>query len=965
MTRRLAVACVGFVLALAEMAVAERPWADWRTIETAHFRVHFPASYSAWAERAAAALEGAHGPVTEYVGFSPPGRIDVVVRDPQADSNGFAFPFLDRPAIELWTTPPDPESGLGDFRDWTEILVTHEFAHIVHLTRPRNRPGLFERLLPLPVGPVLRISPRWVAEGYATVVEGALTGSGRPSSSYRAMVLRRFAIEGKLPAYGALDGTSGWLGGSMAYLVGSSYLEWLEAHEEPGSLTRLWKRMASKRGGSFSAAFHAVFGRSPSDMYDRFRAEITARALEQEHQLSAAGLVAGEKWQRLEGATASLEVSPDGTRLLAVRSPRRGERLLAVWTLSPSSEEKSAAARREDADRRLSSDPNEIVDKREQPEPRSPRWTLPRANGHSPEDPRWMPDGRSVLFTRREPGPNGDLHRDLFRWTPETGEVARLTFLADVSDADPSPDGTWAVAVRDRYGFSELVRVDLPGGRVSGLFRPPGSDPSEIVRHPRLSPDGSQIAALLHRSGRWRLVVLPAREPAGAAREVSSDAGVFGAPAWSPGGERIYAATDSSGTWDLAAFRLDAAAPPVRLTRVTGGAFSPAPAPDGAGLFFLELTGKGVDVGRLFLAPDPWSAPLPDDRLPSVLPPPSVPPRPLSLAPVGISHPYRALETHVIRLFSAFTAGPDGASEQIGVEGTDVVGRLDWIAAAAFGNAAGPRGGTVALAWSGFPVVLRAQLFSALERPGAQRLVSRPDLDEDRRGGAMTASWETARPWGRMLAEAFGGATRIEALADSGTFSRFLAGARGTLDWRRSRGRNGVAFSAEAGGEAGRTDGFSWQAEWGGLRGRATVSDITASLAGRIGRISGAPTAFDLFAIGGAPSAVIPPALDFNRVDSPALPAAAQTGERLEGLRAELSGSGSPLVLYAERWRAWSSGAAKPEPIRVEGIELRLERVIPLDLPESLTLYLGIARARSVAPRFDSVRGYAGLVYRP
>src|SRR5450432_1290040 len=127
------------------IAAAEQPSADWRTIETAHFRVHYPAPFAAWAARAAATLEGVHDRVVDFVGYAPPRKIDVVVSDPEADANGIAYPFLDRPRIELWATPPDPESGLGDFRDWTELLVTHEFTHIVHLTRPRNRPGAFER----------------------------------------------------------------------------------------------------------------------------------------------------------------------------------------------------------------------------------------------------------------------------------------------------------------------------------------------------------------------------------------------------------------------------------------------------------------------------------------------------------------------------------------------------------------------------------------------------------------------------------------------------------------------------------------------------------------------------------------------------------------------------------------------------------------------------------------------------
>ena len=220
------------VLIGSRFAAAQSPSAAWRTIETAHFRVHFPAPFAPWARRAAASIESIHERVSEAVGFRPGRSIDVLVEDPAATANGMAFPFLDRPFIVLWTSPPEPESGIGDWTDWMEDLVTHEVTHIVHLTRPRNRSrGILARLSPLPFGPVALNSPRWVAEGYATLIEGALTGAGRPASSYRAMVLRRFAIEGKLPGYAALSGTSGWLGGSMAYLVGSSFLEWLEAKE--------------------------------------------------------------------------------------------------------------------------------------------------------------------------------------------------------------------------------------------------------------------------------------------------------------------------------------------------------------------------------------------------------------------------------------------------------------------------------------------------------------------------------------------------------------------------------------------------------------------------------------------------------------------------------------------------------------------------------------------------------------
>jgi len=73
---------------------------------------------------------------------------------------------------------------------------------------------------------------------------------------------------------------------SMAYLLGSAYLEWLEARTGPGSLRNLWSRMTARTPRSFDDAFRGVFGESPADLYDRFRAELTWRAMEAERRLA-------------------------------------------------------------------------------------------------------------------------------------------------------------------------------------------------------------------------------------------------------------------------------------------------------------------------------------------------------------------------------------------------------------------------------------------------------------------------------------------------------------------------------------------------------------------------------------------------------------------------------------------------------------------------------------------------------
>ncbi len=426
-----------FLLPLA--ALAQGPSADWRTLTTPHFRVHYPAASEAWVRSAAARLESIRQRVVAEVGYDPPEVVDVLVSDPVADANGEALPILGWPRMILWTSPPGPESEIGHYSDWTELLITHEETHLVHLLRPSRNPArqLIERIL-LPVGPIVLGAPRWVFEGYATVVEGRLTGSGRPNGDLRAAILRRWAQGGKLPSYARLASDSGtWRGMSMAYLLGSAYLEWLEERAGPGSLRNLWARMTARVPRDFDSAFRGVFGETPENLYDRFRAELTWRAIEAERRSGKES--EGELWQDLAWTTGAPALSPDGTRLaIVLRSKDRPARLV-VWKTAPDEEaETKWKEKREEIARR---DPEDVPAVRTGPLPRKALYTLESHDGPDPTSPRWMPDGKSILFVRYEPDTEGFLHPDLFLWTPESGDVRRLTHKADLRDPDPSPDG--------------------------------------------------------------------------------------------------------------------------------------------------------------------------------------------------------------------------------------------------------------------------------------------------------------------------------------------------------------------------------------------------------------------------------------------------------------------------------------------------------------------------------------------
>lgn len=776
------------------------PSGPWRTLITPHYRVHYPAPYAAWAQRAAAELETVRDRAIAEIGYAPADAVDVVVSDPRADANGEALPLRGWPRLVLWTTPPPPDSEIGYYRDSIEDLVAHEEAHLVHLLRPSRNPLLASVL---PVGPIA-LAPRWVVEGYATVVEGRLTAAGRPNSDLRAAILRRWAQAGRLPGYARLASDSqAWHGMSMAYLLGSAFLEWLEERAGPGSLRKLWARMTARAGRGFDEAFAGIWENSPESLYDRFRAELTWRAMEAEKRVQAVGPLAvreGARWQDLAWTTGAPAVSPDGTEIALVRHSRERPAELVVWQTAP---DQDAEKRWQEAQtRQQARDPQDVPAIRSRPLPRKPLHTWVAADGGDPAMPRFMPGGRSLLLVRFLPDGEGFLHPDLCEWRPGTGEMRRITRQADLRDPDPSPDGSWAVAVRDRYGLSQLVTVDLASGETRALTEP---SLDRIYDRPRLAPDGRRVAFGLHAGGAWKLAVLelgPDRTAAGTPLELSPPpGGSASSPAWSPDGRTLYGVVGRGGFLDLYAFAAPPGAPPAALTRTQGGAFAPAPTPDGKAVFYLSLEPEGLDLRRLDLTarhPALAEVVMPSGLAPAVRPvppaappPPAVPPGPtLQPAPAagspapppsptpspapgpapgpapeppdaaavpasaGPGRPYGLGRQELFPLIGGGAGNASGTLE-LGLRSGDLIGRFDLLALAAIGSSGAPRGGALAGSFRGLPVELGLYAFDVRELPSRQAgsvpaAAATGALDLERRGLGASAELRRQAPGERL-----------------------------------------------------------------------------------------------------------------------------------------------------------------------------------------------------------------------
>ncbi len=498
---RSVISCLALLPALAPpLGAAPRiqaPDAAWITFTTPHYRIHCPAAFEAFGREVAGRVEGIHAQYLGLVGFAyeKPGKpIDILILDPVMEANGMAFPVFSRPHVVLWKTEPEPDSAIGHHHGWAELLLTHELGHMHHLMRPSRTHEVLVRWV-FGMGPIAWKSPRWVAEGYATLIEGKLTGSGRPHSAIRAAVLRQWALEGKLPTYEALSRKDGFLGGNMAYLGGSAYLAWLETRAGDLKVFQtLWTRLAGKR--DFDAAFLATFGFGPKDGYQRFCAELTHTALELERRTKAEGLREGQIITQLNGWATDLALSPDGSKLLArVLDPKKPG--LYVWDLKavpqPTKKEPDEPADHTALTPILP--PTRRLGPIHGALPWKPVWTaaeaigfqlrLPDGEGVLKPQPRQWTFGKGLTSTSQKPTPTvpgGPTWTEVDGiWNLVDGQGRPLTrTLAAAWNPVATPDGKWIYYTQLSASGLQIRRIDATRPPLEA--RPLPQDPSPLTK---------------------------------------------------------------------------------------------------------------------------------------------------------------------------------------------------------------------------------------------------------------------------------------------------------------------------------------------------------------------------------------------------------------------------------------------------------------------------------------------------
>ena len=541
------------------------PDAEWRTIETEHFRVTFPEALEDLARRAGNFAEAARRALAEEFLTPPDGTIDILLTDHTDYPNGFAQ-YVPSNRITIYARPPTDLPSLGYYQDWLELVITHELAHVVHLDRSNNPIGRASRAVFGRVGMVWPFFPgatlpRWGVEGIATWYESRLTGAGRVNGSFHEAVVRTAAIEDRLEGLGDVQGNSPmWPGGQRPYAYGAQFFEYLLERFGEESMARFAEAVAGqwvpyRLNAAGKRAYGISLSQAWSDWTDhlgRAAGEFEARALLL-GPLSSPEAVTGDSREALHPV-----FSADGLRLYYVLADGRSDP--AVVRLLPQGED---------------------------------RERLFRLNTTGPVSV--LPSGE-LLFAQQDFAGPYRFVGDLYSADAASGRTRRLTSGARLSQPAAAPGGG-AVAVLDGAGTRSLVRVDLESGAIGELVPP---SPGEHWAFPAISPDGEWIAATRWREGLHDVVVLSSEGRIVA--EVTSDRAMDLAPRWSADGRYLVWMSDRTGTFNIVGVEWDGAehaGSPRLLTNVLSAAGYPALDPAGEWLYFSHYHADGWEIERL------------------------------------------------------------------------------------------------------------------------------------------------------------------------------------------------------------------------------------------------------------------------------------------------------------------------------------------------------------------------------
>jgi hypothetical protein len=458
-------------------------------------------------------------------------------------------------------TPPAGSMFLVNYDDWLRLVITHEYAHILHLDTVGGLNAALRAVfgrVPFVVFPFVSTLPNlwqpiWMVEGLATHEETELGTSDRRDNAFTDMMLRMAVLEDDFPTIDQADGLDRWPVGHVPYLFGARFYQYLASQFGPDLPADISLRYAEAPLAFYVASpAQTLTGSGYAPIWERWRKSLAEQFDVERTQIIAQGMSEGTPLTARGGMILGPAVSPDGSRIAYTEQSFEAFPTLRIVRTDGTGDREIAI----------------------------------RNSGFQVS---WSPDNRHLAFSQQETWKNYSTYEDLYIADARTGRVRRLTHGARANDPDYSPDGRSLVFVGHELGRSRLATIDLANNAIQPL-----TDWSEEIQFatPRWSPDGARIAVTVWSSGRHDIALFDLATRT--FTPVTSDHALELTPNWSHEGRTLYFTSDRTGVYNVFAYSIENHALS-RITNVVGGAFTPAAVSDGR-IVFGNYSSRGFDL---------------------------------------------------------------------------------------------------------------------------------------------------------------------------------------------------------------------------------------------------------------------------------------------------------------------------------------------------------------------------------
>ncbi len=625
-------------------AQAADPYLQWFTVKSPHFRVHYHGGLEDIAQRTTSSAESVYQRLVPQLGWAPKEVTEIVVTDDTDSANGSAT-TLPYNTVRLFATAPDDMSPLGDYDNWINELVTHEYTHVLQIDNTSGLPALGNAVLGKTYAPN-QAQPRWILEGLAVVMESEHTSGGRLRSTQFDMYLRADVLEHNLARLDQISNPARrWPGGNLWYLYGANFIGWIVDTYGPDT----YAAVATDYGASIvpwgiNRAIRRVTSRTYEELYVGWHAYLERKYAAQMATVRARGVLEGRQLTHRGYSAVAPRYVPrcDGSSVEQLAYQRDdGDTTGGVYTITPS------AANPDDTARMLA-----------------------RGGTHTVS----FDDQCNLYFDNTAPSRRFYSFGDLLRQPAGTRSTSgmertrqRLTVGARANAPDVSADGRYLTYITNRAGTSTLriAEIDAQGTLQNERALVP-SALYEQAYTPRFSPDGLHVAYSAWTRGGFRDIRVVDLQT-GSFYELMHDRALDQQPVWSPDGKTLYFVSDRTGVANVYAYEI-ATGKLAQVTNVRTGAYMPAVSNDGKRLAYVGYHSGGFDVYELPLDPQRYLPALdaPEDRLPAFEP--------------GISHawpveeydPLPTLRPHAWT--AAYGDGTFGKTLTVTTTGSDAVG---------------------------------------------------------------------------------------------------------------------------------------------------------------------------------------------------------------------------------------------------------------------------------------------------